>query len=197
MFDRISAHGPLRVRHTLGVVVALTLAGCGAATTPTRLESPSASPNTTPAAATSAPSPSPSPSPTTPVAGLDGLPPEGSWQVALTAEELVDAGWPADVTPPGTYTWTFADDRATIELLADEGDDVQCEADMVALAGNFELAYEDGACGGEVDVIAWELADDGLHMSLISTNAPLDQQKAYLETKPWQRIELEPVPSPS
>ena len=52
-------------------------------------------------------SPSPSSGSTTTAPAADGLPPDGSWQVELSADDLVAAGWPADVTAPGTYTWTF------------------------------------------------------------------------------------------
>ena len=39
------------------------------------------------------------------------------------------------------------------------------------------------------DDLGWTLEEDGLHLTLVETNAPLDQQKAYLETKPWQPVE--------
>lgn len=119
----------------------------------------------------------------------DSLPPDGSWQVELTADDLVAAGWPADVTAPGTYTWTFASSRARIDLDEDTGNSFYCEADMEPLDGGFRLRYDDGLCGGEVDDIGWDLDDDGLHLVLIATDAPVDQQKAYLETKPWQAVE--------
>ena len=93
------------------------------------------------------------------------------------------------MTPPGTYTWTFDDGRATIDLDASVGDDAHCEADMEAVDGHLRLTYDDGQCGGEVDNIRWELADGELRLSLISTNAPPDQQKPYLETEPWQAVD--------
>ncbi len=124
-----------------------------------------------------------------PTATATNLLPDGTWQVELSAADLVAAGWPADVTPPGTYTWTFADGRATIDLDAKGGSDAHCEADMAAVDGHVRLTYDEGDCGGEVDDIRWEVSDGNLRLFLITTNAPLDQQKAYLETEPWQAVE--------
>ena len=82
------------------VLATITLAACNAATvTPSPRPDP---PSPVPTATPSTPSPTAQPQAT---AGT--LPPDGSWQVELTADELVAAGWPADVTAPGTYTWTF------------------------------------------------------------------------------------------
>ena len=129
--------------------------------------------------------------------GADGAPPDGSWQVHLTADELVAAGWPADVTGPGTYTWTFGSGRARLDVDDDSGNSVACEADIDQLASGFRLTYDDGLCGGEVDDIGWSLDESGLHLTLIETNAPVDQQRAYLETKPWQQAEPTVSPSPA
>lgn len=60
---------------------------------------------------------------------------------------------------------------------------------MTPEGGNFRLIYAGFDCGDEKDVIRWELADDGLHLFLISSNAPVEANKAYLETKPWQPVE--------
>ncbi len=183
-------------RHTVSpvvvVVALLALAACNAATgTPApQSETPSPSPLT----------PSPAPETASPIsqpqATIGTLPPAGSWQVELSADELVAAGWPADVTAPGTYTWAFTDGTARLDLEEEDGDIFFCEADMEALDEGFRLTYDDGICGGEVDDIVWTLEDDGLHLALITSNAPLDQQKAYLETKPWQSI-VQPSPDPT
>jgi hypothetical protein len=158
----------------LAVGASFVLIACTAA-------APTASPAPTPTVAQSTP-PAPSPS---------GLPPEGTWQVELTTAELVAAGWPADITPAGIYKWSFEGDRAALELDADDGSLISCTADMTGAGGGFRLTYEQGGeCAG-FDDIGWLLADDGLHLSLISTSIPEfeDQQKAYLETKPWQRVD--------
>jgi len=53
---------------------------------------------------------------------------------------------------------------------------------------NFRLDYDPagGDCGAEVDQLSWTLDDVGLHLMDVSSTAPLEQQKAYLGTKPWQ-----------
>lgn len=170
-------------RPELIAVLVMTLAGCGGASPgPSASTTPSTTaPTAAPTAATPTNSPSPQPQATTAT-----LPPDGTWQVDLTVAELEAAGWPADVTPSGTYTWTFETGRATLDLNADDGSSAHCEADLAPLDDGFRLTYDDGECGGEVDDIRWELDDDGLHLFLITTNAPFDQQKAYLETEPWQ-----------
>ena len=161
-----------------GLVAALVpiLAGCAGAGPTTQSPNPSvaADGNT---------------SPTTPGGASVGSPPEGSWQVVLTAHDLVASGWPADVTAPGTYTWTFGSDRARIDLDEAAGASYFCEAEMAPSDSGFRLTYDDGLCGGEVEDIEWTLKEDGLHLTLVETNAPLDQQKAYLETKPWQPVD--------
>jgi hypothetical protein len=164
------------------IAISATLVGCAAGSAPPSRSAPSSSAATP----SSAPAGAPSPAPRSTAAAL---PPDGTWQVQLSAADLVAAGWPADVTPPGTYSWTFADDRATVELDAEDGSQVHCEADMAIVDGQVRLTYDAGECGGEVDDIGWELVEGGLRLSLIETNAPLDQQKAYLETKPWQPVE--------
>lgn len=161
-------------------ILALTLAACaGAAPPPTTAVAP-----TTTVAATSSPSPT-----TEPTAA--GLLPDGTWQVQLTEQEFVAAGWPADIIQSGTFTWTFADGIATLAVAGDDGSSIHCEADMTLVGGNVDLDYErnGGDCLTEEDVVRWELADDGLHLFLISTTAPFDKNKAYLETKPWQSVE--------
>lgn len=36
----------------------------------------------------------------------------------------------------------------------------------------------------------WRLSDDGLHLQLVDIkNAPFFENKAYLEAKPWQKID--------
>jgi len=172
-----------RIRGRFAAVLVLILVGCAGAGLPTQTPNPSA-----PAIGTT--------SPTTPGGASDGLPPDGSWQVELSAEDLLAAGWPADVTAAGAYTWTFAGDRARINLHDEAGNSFDCDADMESLNTGFRLTYDAGICRNQVDDIAWSLDDEGLHLSLITTNVPMDQQTAYLETKPWQSIERGSVAGP-
>ena len=176
---------PAVTRVLLAAVLVVTLAACGASP-----PSPSLVPSTSAPALTDPATTSPS-SHATPPAVSDGLPPNGTWQVKVTAEDFVAAGYPADANPLGTYTWTFADGRATIELSADDGSSAYCEADMSLQDGHVKFDYDPagGDCGDLDEVVAWELADDGLHLFLISTGSPyVDSQRAQLETKPWQPV---------
>ena len=174
-------------RFGIAGLLVLSLAGCAGvgSVAQTQASSPDA-PAPSPA---SEPTISASRSPATPPPASDGLPPDGTWQVEVTEDDFVAAGWPADINPPGTYTWTFADGRATIELSADDGGSAFCEADMSPLDGHVRFDYDPagGDCGDLEEIVAWELADDGLHLFLISTGSPyVDSQRAQLETKPWQ-----------
>lgn len=166
---------------TLGLLVTLLAlaAGCGGSP-----RSATGSPET-PLAPIATPTASPDPD-------SAGLPPDGSWQVELTAADLLAAGRPADAAAPGIYTWTFQEGRAAINLDAEDGSGAYCEADMVLLDGSsFRLDYDSagGECGGEVDQISWTLEVDGLYLTIVATNAGLENQRAYLETKPWQPVD--------
>ena len=148
------------VRGCLVAALVVTLAGCGASTP---RSAPVASPTPSP---TNAPTASPTPGPTSSAPASEGLPPEGTWQIHVTADDLIAAGWPADLSPWGTYTWTFAGDRATIELLADDGGSAYCAAEMTAVDGqvNFDYDPAGGDCGDLNEVLDWEFDDDGLHL---------------------------------
>ena len=131
------------MRHTTSrvfvVLATIALTACNAATTVSPSPSPprdttSPIPTTTPTLVPATPSPTAT---APPQATTGALPPDGSWQVELTAAELVAAGWPADITPPGTYTWTFNDSRARLDLEEEDGDTFFCEADMEALDEGF------------------------------------------------------------
>jgi lysophospholipase L1-like esterase len=142
---------------------------------------------------------SPPPTPLTAPSPLETpatLPPDGTWQVELSEADLSAAGWSPDVTPPGTYSWIFGDGHARIELQDEAGVlMIACEATMVPVEDRVRLTYAGGACGGEVDDVRWRLDPEGLHLSLVTTNAPVEQQRAYLETKPWQAVEPSSPPA--
>ena len=132
----------------------------------------------------------------TPVETLAAPPPDGSWQVDLTAVELVAAGAPAEGAQGGTYIWTFEQGRARIEVKSEGAETVACVADIEPAGDVVRITYEPaGLCGGEVDSIRWTLGDDGLHLSLVDTNAPFAENKAYLEAKAWRRIDTQPIPT--
>ena len=76
----------------------------------------------------------------------------------------------------GTYIWSFGNGRATIDVTATDGRTVECSADMRAIADDLlTLVYDyPGSCGGEIDVISWNIDDAGLlDLVLETTSAPL------------------------
>ena len=171
--------GAIRTAHVFqrsSVVVALVavLGGCSASSGPTgSVESTSA--------ATASPQISAA---ATPIA----LPPDGSWQVDLTAEELIAAGAPVDDSRGGVFTYTFDRGRATIDVRYEDGGHDSCDGSVVLSGDVVRVSYDQsGACGNEVDSLRWALDDVGLHLTLV--DAPLGFNKAFNEAKPWQSVE--------
>ena len=122
---------------------------------------------------------------------VGGLPPIGTWQYVVAADDFVAAGYPADVNHPGTYTLTLADGRAALEQ---KGDDGRRTAKPTSRRqnGHVRFSYDPagGDCGDLVEVVDWQLADDGLHLTLVSTTGGYkESQRAQLEVKPWQLVE--------
>lgn len=166
-------------------ISAATVAACRApAISQSAAESPSFAPSTPTAPAGS------------PAASELALPPDGSWQVHLTDDDLVAAGAPAAGVQGGTFTWTFAQGRAWIQVDPIGGDPVGCLATETTTPDGVRLVYDAGGpCDGFMDTIRWSLDDAGLHLSLVATTGPAGPNKAYLEAKPWQRIAPRPLPT--
>jgi hypothetical protein len=115
--------------------------------------------------------------------------PDGIWEVDLTADDLLAAGAPVEDAKGGVYRWAFDGTHARITVEYEDGGGIECDADASAAEGGVSLEYRDGPCGGEVDLIEWAIEADGLHLSLVETNAPVAYNKAYLEAKPWQPVD--------
>lgn len=121
----------------------------------------------------------------------EGLPLNGVWQVELTQDDLLGQGLlqakAAEWT--GTYTWTFQDGKATTR--AEGIAPYTCEATYAVVGDVVRFTYNAGSdCEDEIDDMKWRLDDDGLHLHLVDiTNAPFFENKAYLEAKPWQRVD--------
>lgn len=125
----------------------------------------------------------------------EGLPPNGTWQVELTVDDLIrmDMLRSNAIEWAGVHTWTFQDGKATWHQQRDAATSFGCEATFEAVEDFVRITYtrNSGDCGGghEVDDIQWRLEDDGLHLHLVAiTNAPFDANRAYLEAKPWKKI---------
>jgi TRAP-type C4-dicarboxylate transport system substrate-binding protein len=121
-----------------------------------------------------------------------GLPPNGAWQVDLTADDVTRMGVPqSDVQAwVGAFTWTFKDGDAQLAYKGPGGDFV-CEANMAFVDNVARLTYFKGdACPNEVDDIQWRLDPDGLHLHLVAIqNSNFVNNKAMYEAKPWQKVE--------
>jgi len=122
----------------------------------------------------------------------EGLPPDGTWQVSLTTEDIMQMGVRRSIamTWAGTYIWTFEDGKAALDYRGTAGTDFSCQADLTIVEDTVQVIYSSGsACEDETDTIQWRLDDDGLHLHLVEiVNAPFTENRAYLEAKPWQLI---------
>jgi TRAP-type C4-dicarboxylate transport system substrate-binding protein/beta-lactamase regulating signal transducer with metallopeptidase domain len=123
-----------------------------------------------------------------------GLPPNGIWQVDLTAEDLEAVGLPQS----SAVDWAS---KQTLTLLDGEGiwffqrpdGNIYCKNTYAVVDDVVRFDYA-ADCTGQVHDMQWRLEDDGLHLQLVdSQNAPEAQFKASLAAKPWQKIG-EPIP---
>ena len=132
----------------------------------------------------------------------EGLPPNGVWQIELTAQDLEDIemepwygtwNWPEFTKKSdweGVYTLTLQDGTAQWQ----KPGIAYCKGtyESVEDAVRFTYAYNDCAYRVEnIQWIQWRLDDDGLHLNLVDTkNASFSFQnhKVLLGLKPWQKI---------
>ena len=118
--------------------------------------------------------------------------PNGVWQVELSEDDVVRMGVLKSNAPEwaGTWTWTFQDGKA--HLKAEVDITIECDGTYKVVKDFVRINYSDSKdCSDqEVDDIQWRLDADGLHFHVIAiTNAPFTENKAYLEAKPWQKVE--------
>jgi TRAP-type C4-dicarboxylate transport system substrate-binding protein/beta-lactamase regulating signal transducer with metallopeptidase domain len=122
-----------------------------------------------------------------------GLPPNGIWQVELTEADLLAKNLLKGIAAEfvGVITWTFQDGKAILQL-DNSGADGYCEATYAVVEDFVRFTYTNDSkdCEDEIDDIQWRLGDDGLHLHLVAIqNSPFPQNRAYLEAKPWQKVE--------
>jgi len=121
-----------------------------------------------------------------------GLPPNGVWQVELTAEDFVQMGTLNSVAAEsaGTYTWTFQGDRAEFTIHGPTLN-VFCVAvaTVVGDAAHLQWDGSNGCDAAAYDEVQWRLDPDGLHFQVVGSSLSIDAQlKATYETKPWQKV---------
>jgi TRAP-type C4-dicarboxylate transport system substrate-binding protein len=120
-----------------------------------------------------------------------GLPPNGSWQVDLTADDVTRMGVPQSQVKDfsGVETWTFQDGKGQLDYKG-PGGDFTCLANMEFVDNVARITYYSGdACPNEVDDIQWRLDPDGLHLHLVAIqNSDFINNRAVYEAKPWQKV---------
>ena len=119
-----------------------------------------------------------------------GLPPNGAWQVELTAEDVLRMGVPQSGVNDwvGVFTWTFQDGKGQIDYKG-PGGDFTCLANMAFVDDVARLTYYSGdACQNQGEDIQWRLDPDGLHLHLVAAqNENFINNRAMYEAKSWQK----------
>jgi TRAP-type C4-dicarboxylate transport system substrate-binding protein/beta-lactamase regulating signal transducer with metallopeptidase domain len=124
----------------------------------------------------------------------EGLPPNGIWQVELTAEDLEAIGLPASsaVDWAGKQTLTLLDGEGIWFFQRPEGN-IYCKSTYTVVDDVVRFNYT-ADCTGQVHDMQWRLENDGLHLKIVATQRAFDAQfKASFAAKPWQKIG-EPIP---
>jgi hypothetical protein len=121
-----------------------------------------------------------------------GLPPNGVWQVELTAENFIQMGVLQSKANQmaGTYTWTLQNGNYILLWEGSAGQSGNCIGTYAVVDDFVRLTSTTDDCPGEVEDLQWRLDDDGLHVHLLATkNIPFVEMKANFEAKPWQKVE--------
>jgi TRAP-type C4-dicarboxylate transport system substrate-binding protein len=119
-----------------------------------------------------------------------GLPPNGTWQVTLTNEDVIKMGVLASKAPDwsGVYTFTFKDG---VFHWTWEGTEGYAKGQTASSDGTYEVVdnFVRFTSGDVVDDVQWRLDEDGLHFHLLATqNDPFTEIRAMLEARPYQKI---------
>jgi TRAP-type C4-dicarboxylate transport system substrate-binding protein/beta-lactamase regulating signal transducer with metallopeptidase domain len=120
----------------------------------------------------------------------EGLPSNGVWQAELTQADLIAAGLPKEKTSEliGMAALTFQDDKFTAQYQINGNHPGSCEGNYALVEDVVRMTYS-GLCTGDIDV-QWRLEDDGLRLHLVDVKGgAFEDNKAYFEAKPWQKIE--------
>ena len=125
-----------------------------------------------------------------------GLPPNGVWQVELSADDFAEMGVLRSVAESdwaGTYTLTLKDGKSFGEFHGLHEFYGKCQANYELVGDIVRFTYYQttgGECEGMVEDLQWRLDDEGLHFQLVAVeNGPSTELKVYYEAKPWQKVE--------
>ena len=118
-----------------------------------------------------------------------GRPPNGVWQVELTADDFIKTGTLKSTADDmaGLYTLTFQDGQAKTEIHGPRIT-VLClqVTTVVGDAVRLQNVASPDCDGNAYDDLQWRLDADGLHLHLISSQAV--ELKTMYESKPWQKV---------
>jgi hypothetical protein len=125
-----------------------------------------------------------------------GLPPNGTWQMTVTAGELLAAGAP-DARFAGTQTWSLRDGVGDFRIDFPDGGFTECRATYAVVGDVVRFTYTSGTdCVPTVDDIRWTLEPDGLHVILVANQwGDIGESRALWETHPWTLLAASPAPS--
>ena len=124
----------------------------------------------------------------------EGLVPNGTWQVKLTAEDFRRMGMvqSSAAQSAGVYTMAFQDGKFQGHWQSEQGESVTCGATYAVVENYVRLTYVPSQqCPPGFDDIQWRLDSDGLNLHLVDTakGAPQLDESAYLEARPWQKVD--------
>jgi TRAP-type C4-dicarboxylate transport system substrate-binding protein len=119
-----------------------------------------------------------------------GLPPNGTWQVTLTNDEVINMGVSKAKAPDwsGVYSFTFQDG---VFHWTWEGTEGYAKGQTASLDGSYEVVedFVRMTSGDVVDDVQWRLDEEGLHFHLLATqNDPFVEIRAMLEARPYQKV---------
>jgi TRAP-type C4-dicarboxylate transport system substrate-binding protein len=123
----------------------------------------------------------------------EGLPPNGIWQVELTADDLAtsemplrqDLGIDKKSDWEGIYTFTLQDGK----VIWQKPGYIYCKGSYELAEGGVRFSYALDDCDRQVDDMQWRLDNDGLHLQLVGLkNYYSDTNSILFGTKPWQKM---------
>ena len=122
-----------------------------------------------------------------------GLPPNGVWQVTLTADDFMRMGILRSVATEwaGVSTITFQDGKQIGQWVGEQGQTGECTATYEVVEDFVRITRTPitANCPPEVDDIQWRLDEDGLHLHLVGIQgAKFLETQANFEAKPWQKV---------
>jgi TRAP-type C4-dicarboxylate transport system substrate-binding protein len=122
-----------------------------------------------------------------------GLPPNGTWQAEITADDFVRMGVLKSVAQSdwaGSYMITFDNGKFIFDWRGEQGQNGKCQAGYELIDNVVHLTYTSlYGCNNPEEDIQWRIDNDGLHLHLVAQKGDFVGMKAFFEAKPWQKVE--------